>query len=238
LGQFRLADSSILPDNCAVQSEPFYNGIVDFRVVPEISASLHQRDRVTPGPLKIAIVGNRLDAELESPFIEFLQQLTFLPVQFIFVGEFRKFEQWCQRFPALIGNASVLGYQDDLVHALSQFDVFLNYSRMGGGNSALYAMRAGLPILTLKQGDVFAVAGAEFGFNSYAEIAQEILTFTADAEYLHARSKLALSKAAEIIDKRSDINTLISMLAANTLFETAGFVQANLNVQEVSRDKN
>jgi hypothetical protein len=237
LGQFRLADSSILPDNCAVQSDLFYSGIIDFRIVPDIAVSAHQRQHDGEGPLQIAIVGNRLDAELEDSFFTFLQQLTSLPVRFVFVGEFDKLEYWCQRFPAIAGKTSALGFQRDLVSALNQCDVFLNYPRTGGGNSALYAMRSGLPILTLTQGDVFAVAGAGFGFNSYADIKQEIFTCIADAEYLRSRSELALQKAAEIIDKRSDINTLISTLSANPLFETTGFVQANLNAQGASRDK-
>ncbi|MDX5407657.1 MAG: glycosyltransferase family 4 protein [Chromatiaceae bacterium] len=232
LGQFRLADSSILPDNCAVQSERFYSGIVDFRIVPEIAASSHQRDDVRQGPLQIAIVGNRLDAELESSFFAFLQELTVLPVHFVFVGEFEKQDYWYQCFPELVEKVSALGFQYDFVSALDQCDVFLNYPRAGGGNSALYAMRSGLPVLTLRQGDVFAVAGEDFGFNSYADIKQEIATLIADAEYLRSRSQLALQKAANIIDKRSDINTLIRTLVANPLFETAGFVREKLHAGE------
>lgn len=237
MGQFRLADSSILPDNCTVQSEQFYRGIIDFRVVPEIAVSARQREHEREGPLQIAIVGNRLDAELEDAFFAFLQQLTSLDVRFVFVGEFDKLEYWCQRFPAIAAKTSALGFQTDLVSALDQCDVFLNYPRSGGGNSALYAMRSGLPILTLRKGDVFAVAGDEFGFNAYAEIKQEIMTFIADAEYLRTRSQLAAEKAAEIIDKRSDINTLINTLSANPLFETTGFVRANLHAGGTRCDK-
>jgi len=237
LGQFRLADASILPDNCAIKSDLFYQGIVDFRVVPDIAENTQQGARMQQLPLQIAIVGNRLDAELDNTFFDFLLELMPLPVYFVFVGEFSQFPKWCLRYPVLQERATVLGYQSELVSALSQFDVFLNYPRMGGGNSALYAMRAGLPVLTLKQGDVYAVAGAAFGLNSYSEIKQELSRMTLDLTYLSLRAELARQKAAEIIDQRSDINTLIRMLSASPLFDYAGFLHAKLEIEGVNGDE-
>lgn len=237
LGQFRLADASILPDNCKVKSDQFYEGIVDFRFVPNIAENTQQGVRIPSLPLQIAIVGNRLDTELDSAFFDFLQELMLLPVHFIFVGEFNQFALWRQRYPVLEQRTMILGYQNELLRALSQFDIFLNYPRVGGGNSALYALRAGLPVLTLKQGDVYAVAGEDFGLNSYAEIKQELSRMTLDLTYLRSRAELARHKAAEIIDKRSNINKLISMLSASPLFDCAGFVHKKLEIEGVQGDE-
>lgn len=226
LSQFRLADPSISRDGVTITDTDFLQGILDYRMVPKISSSDAAKPSLSDGPFNIAIIGNRLDVELKDDFFRFLASLLPFNVRFIFIGEFANYPDWCQKYAFLLQHAESKGFQSELTTALAGCHAFLNYPRVGGGHSALYAMRAGLPVLTLKHCDVYSVAGS--GFDSYADIKQEILQLIASEDYLQQQSLQALKKAAAIVEQRSDITELITMLSSSPLFNRPGFVNTDL----------
>lgn len=112
-----------------------------------------------------ALVGNRLPAELSGPFqsgvADLLEQHPM--VDLVFVGHALDehpdaFVAFCNRFRQRIWN---LGYQPNLMGAYTTVDAYLNPFRQGGGQSAYLAMRAGVPVLSLNQGDVAEHLGKE-----------------------------------------------------------------------------
>lgn len=222
LSQFRLADPSISRAGVTISDTDFLQGILDYRMIPKINRSDAAKPSLSDGPFNIAIIGNRLDIELKDDFFRFLATLLPFNVRFIFFGEFATYPDWCQKYAFLLQHAVAKGFQSELTSALADCHAFLNYPRVGGGHSALYAMRAGLPVLTLKHCDVYSVTGS--GFDTYAEIKQEILQLIASEDYLQQQALQAVQTAAAIVEQRSDINELITMLSSSPLFNRPGFV--------------
>lgn len=227
LSQFRLADSSISRDGLNITHPDFLNGIIDFRFVPNIKSVYTPKPSSLESSFNIAIVGNRLDTELKDDFFIFLESLLDFKVRFIFIGNFATYQDWCRRYSFLAGHSESLGFQSDLQESLSNCHVFLNYPRMGGGHSALYAMRSGLPVLTLKNCDVYSVLG--YGFDSYQDIQEELLKLITSEDYLVGQSLKSQSIAADILDKNENIYTLMEKLTSSSLFNLPGFISTNFD---------
>ncbi len=164
-----------------------------------------------PAAFIFAVVGGRLDDEIDARFLDLLESIVSHPSAHIaMMGRFEGFETVVGARPKLLGRASFLGYRSDLVATLRTCNAFLNPNRAGGGRSGAYAQYAGLPVLSLRHGDVASTIGEENGCDSYADIAQRALRLMTDpSEQVQGRAA-ALARSTEVIGVKRLVSRILT----------------------------
>lgn len=158
-----------------------------------------------------AVVGVRLDDEVDGRFLDLLEIITADPRAHVaMMGRFEEFDGALAGRPALAGRVSFLGYRQDILSVFAVCDAYINPDRTGGGRSGAYAMHAGLPVLSLRRGDVAGAVGPERCSSSYPEMAAEAARLMEDPVHLAGRQKEALARARELIGVRGLIARILS----------------------------
>jgi len=145
----------------------------------------------------IAIVGNRLNTELNEEFFECINKILEVnsDVGFVFIGQVNAL--WTNiesTIPA--ENCYNLGYCRELYETYKILDMYMNPKRIGGGFSAEIAMEAGLPIVTLPDCDVSYRAGANFVVESYDEMVTYICKCVEDKLFFEEKRKMVKERVA------------------------------------------
>jgi hypothetical protein len=163
------------------------------------------------GAFVFAVVGGRLDDEVDGRFLNLLESIVENPNAHIaMMGRFDRFDTVMGVRPRLAGRVSFLGYRKDLLATLRICNAFLNPNRTGGGRSGAYAQYAGLPVLSLRYGDVASTIGEENGCISYAEIAERAARLMTDpSERVQGRAA-ALARAGEVIGVKRLVTRIYS----------------------------
>jgi hypothetical protein len=158
-----------------------------------------------------SVVGVRLDVEVDGRFLDLLETITADPRAHVaMIGNFARFEAALAPRPALAGRVSFLGYRKDVLSVLQVCDAYINPDRTGGGRSGAYALHAGLPVLSLRRGDVAGAIGPERCCDSYEEMAAEAARLIDDPARLAARREDALARAGELIGVRGVIARILA----------------------------
>ncbi|EIW90262.1 Multimeric flavodoxin WrbA family protein [Alishewanella agri BL06] len=176
----------------------------------------------------LAVLGNRLDAEITDEFISMLLQLPTKAYFIVFAGVFRGYDALCAKYPALKDMSVNAGYQQDLVAFMQLVDVYVNPPRSGGGLSALCALSVSVPVLTLKTGDVYAYAGDEFAVATLSDMLSKLRSFHQDPARLTALKTQAGARFL-VLEQQSDKYTdLFDKVVAGPLFNQPSFtVESN-----------
>lgn len=120
-----------------------------------------------------AVVGNRLAMECDEQFFACLDTICRSGgIHIFFIGPYAGLDSITSQYHYLRENCTHSKYERDLMAAYHQCDGYINPMRKGGGTSAVYAMQAGMPVLTLPKGDV-SIAGSSFPqISSFEELAK------------------------------------------------------------------
>jgi len=163
------------------------------------------------GAFVFAVVGGRLDDEVDNRFLDLLESIVVQPSAHIaMMGRFDRFDTVVGGRPRLSGRVSFLGYRNDLLATLRTCNAFLNPNRTGGGRSGAYAQYAGLPVLSLRHGDVASTIGEENGCASYAEMTERALRLMSDpAEQAQGRAA-ALARSTEVIGVKRLVSRILT----------------------------
>jgi glycosyltransferase involved in cell wall biosynthesis len=158
-----------------------------------------------------AVVGGRLDDEVDGRFLDLLESIVEHPSAHIaMMGRFEQFEAVVGTRARLSGRVSFLGYRTDLLATLRTCNAFLNPNRTGGGRSGAYAQYAGLPVLSLRHGDVASTIGEENGCDSYTDMAQRALRLISDpCEQAQGRAA-ALARSTEVIGVKRLVSRILT----------------------------
>lgn len=129
----------------------------------------------------IAIVGNRLDEEMDAPFIRTMQDIVRKDgrCRFMIIGSCHRDFSAC----SLEGKVKNLGYQEDLTGVLASADLFLNPVRAGGGGSAVRAVSVDVPVITLPGCDVAMNVGDAFLCDSLEDVPDLVWRYSNDEEF-------------------------------------------------------
>ncbi|MGA3023315.1 MAG: hypothetical protein ABSF98_00960 [Bryobacteraceae bacterium] len=176
--------------------------------LPPRSATLQRAALEIPDDAFVLVVaGNRLDDDVTGEFATAVAGLLeTAPRAFaVLVGPFAGQASLSRRTRAI-------GFQTDLLAVYEIGDAFLNPPRLGGGSSAAFALAMGLPVLTLAEGDVAAVAGEAFVFPSFAAIEAEVRRLMADTTYRESRRAQARSRWNEISDRQRMMAALLGWI--------------------------
>ncbi len=158
----------------------------------------------------IAVVGNRLDLEVDKLFLQFIEALVGeLPqIEVLFIGKYLQYEESIQEYSNLKKKSNYIGIQEDLLAVYEICDLYLNPPRSGGGFSAIDALSKAMPVLTFAGGDVAEVSYHEWEMESYEDMKDIIETFIKDQKAF----RKAKMKARELGDHWVDSKSLIEAI--------------------------
>jgi glycosyltransferase involved in cell wall biosynthesis len=183
--------------------------------LPDRSAVLTREQLGLPNDAYvIAVVGNRLDEEMNDDFCAELSEfLLSTPRAFLaLMGIFQGYGRLVRKMP-VIGRQSVfLGHQKDILAVYDCCDAYLNPPRGGGGSSAAFALAVGLPVFTRSGGDVANIVGNQFIFRSLSEVKNFVEKSLVDHEHRQQWAKKAKSRFAEISDREGMLSHIIQQI--------------------------
>ncbi len=151
----------------------------------------------------IAVVGNRLDSEIDLEFVAVMQRILekSSAAAFAIIGEVEKVKNY---FTELIfsGRVFYLGFCNDLVGTYGIMNLYMNPRRMGGGYSAMMALAAGIPVISLPECDVAEHVGKELLAKNYQEMEEMTLRYIADPQFYESKRQYAQKRSEENTEEK------------------------------------
>lgn len=181
-----------------------------FDVKPPSTALTRQQFGIPKDVFLFVVVGLRLSQDVDDRFLELLCQICEHPNAHIgFAGNFDDYEEKVGHHPSLRGRTTHLGLQEDIMGVYQISDAFLNPIRKGGGSAIVYAMQAGLPILSLPFGDA-GMATVGFpqlaDYDAIAHRAQELMT---NKNVLNDYQARARAEAPKFSDRKALLDKIL-----------------------------
>lgn len=176
---------------------------------------------LSEGKFVLIIVGWRLDAEVDSAFLEMLERVVKQneQIEAAFMGVFDSFAARMKSYPLLEENSRFLGKQMDALAVLKCCSLYVNPKRNGGGSSVSEALYQGLPAVTLPIGDVSVAAGEKFWVPDYGAMERQILRCAEDSEYYRQMAGDARERAEQLLDSGNGFGTVISEIENELILE-------------------
>ncbi len=151
----------------------------------------------------LAIVGNRLNFELDDDFLRLLDKCcNELNTFVVFISSYEFNNEQKKQYKYLYKNSKNMGYQNDLLAIMEHVDLYVNPRRTGGGTSAIYSLYKGKPVITLNFGDVATNVGSEFCCETYSEMYNLIKKYYSDKDFYLKQSVIAKEKALILTDTK------------------------------------
>ena len=140
----------------------------------------------------IAIVGNRLDEEIDEDFLNVMTRIAKEVPNccFVMIGNVSAIKNLFDKL-SFKNQIIQLGYCEQLIATYKIMDIYLNPKRRGGGFSGAMALVAELPVVTLPDCDVSANVGEKFTVDDYDEMIDTVKRYCYDKEYYYNQKKLA-----------------------------------------------
>ena len=160
-------------------------------------ASAEKQDRPELGlpedKFLIAVVGNRLDEEMDEEFIGVMKSILERTenTAIVTVGDMKEKKNLFAG-TEFENRMYHLEWQKNLLKTYTALDLYLNPNRNGGGHSGLMAVVSGIPVVTLPGNDVASNAGERFVVADYDEMVREVCRYVTDEEYYRLQSEAAL----------------------------------------------
>lgn len=140
----------------------------------------------------IAVVGNRLDEEVDLEFAQVMKHIMedHEEAAFVIIGKTEKVKEYFLE-EQYQNRIFYLGYCQDLMGIYGMMDFYMNPKRRGGGFSSQMALAAGIPVMTLPNCDVAYHVGEKFTVEDYPAMEKKIGTCIEDKSYYEELKRLA-----------------------------------------------
>ncbi|WP_026508103.1 glycosyltransferase [Butyrivibrio sp. MC2013] len=159
-----------------------------------------------------AVVGTRLDLEMDEGFLDILKKLAAKDIVTVIVGGYEGYQDLIKDDSDLAAHILNPGAVLDLPGFFSCIDIYINPRRVGGGTSAADALNSGVPVVTVRCGDVAAISGDEFCVDSYDDIYERVLELAGDDGYYSQMSTIARKKASVLCDGAGEFIRMITKI--------------------------
>lgn len=159
----------------------------------------------------ITIVGNRLPVEMTDDFIHILKDLfdQRTNVSLLLIGSYENYQKDFDD-EIFFGRVHYVSHQKDLLPILRLTNLYLNPPRKGGGTSALIALYAGVPVLTLPDCDVAGNVGQAFTYAQTGDLVRMVERYQIDERFYKEQQELGLRHVAELMDSSSKLKEVIT----------------------------
>lgn len=175
--------------------------VVNYQL-PERHSCFYERSQfgLKESDFVIGLVGNRLDTEIDASFIKVIRQiLNIFDVHFLIIGTISN----KRRITENVERAERIHFAGELQEAdqvMGLIDVYCNPMRNGGGRSSFEALAHGIPVITMKYGDVYYTCGEVFSVNDKGEYVRSVEKYITDSEYMIRMREAAKERAGYLSD--------------------------------------
>lgn len=166
----------------------------------------------------LAVVGTRLDSDVNLEFLHTMQPLTEENCHLLFVGKFDSYKRWCKKLPWLRAYSTSLGMVDDVTGILTCADLYVNPNRLGGGFSVAEGFDAGIPAVTTPYGDVAVAAGEAFWVKDYGEMAAQIKKYHKDTSFYDTMVTAAKQRLEELTGESGSFTKAVQSMLESPRF--------------------
>ncbi|MEM6682902.1 MAG: glycosyltransferase family 4 protein [Pseudomonadota bacterium] len=184
--------------------------------LPQCDTPTERADFGFPATARIAIVvGMRLSWECDDAFLRVLDSAAqrHRDLHFVFVGPIDKPDEFLRHYPTLAGKVKLLGFRHDVLAITRACDLYINPFRQGGGTSAIFAMSAGLPVITKTGGDVADLWSGDDSAQGTAEFSARLSACLDDESVYDRLSKHALARWGVKSDMANMAQAIADLLA-------------------------
>ncbi len=148
----------------------------------------------------LLVIGTRLEADLTDEFMEMLDGLlNDERLSVLFVGQL-DYEHIVCPYKNVLDRSNHISHAQDLLSIVELGDLYINPTRMGGGTSALFALKKGKPVVTVDYGDVALNAGDEFCVSDYESMQDIIKKYLDDSSFYESMSNIAKQRASTLTE--------------------------------------
>ncbi|MCI8483299.1 MAG: glycosyltransferase family 4 protein [Lachnospiraceae bacterium] len=204
MSEYLLVGRKLVGDEERLERLESYQKVIETVVNYELPENTREYRRaefgISEDSFVVGVIGNRLDIELTDEFIDVIENiLQHTDVHFIIVGGMRnnsKIEKKISKSERL----HFTGFLDEGNQAIKLFNIYCNPKRTGGGRSSFEALAQGVPVITLKHGDVYHTCGDDFAVDTYDEFSQQIDRYIKDQAYYQQVKEKALKRAEVLSD--------------------------------------
>lgn len=171
---------------------------------------------ISDGAFVMAIVGGRLDNEMDEQFMSFLNDTIRDNMLVIIIGGCKTLESKLLKYPRLKNYILNFGFCGDVLSRLELCDLYINPTRKGGGTSAVEAMFKGKPVVTVNYGDVAGIVGERFSCENYAEMRKLIERYYEDKEFYDMQARYAKEAADICMDSETEFVRILKEFEKRT----------------------
>ncbi|MEM7569631.1 MAG: glycosyltransferase [Pseudomonadota bacterium] len=203
----RLLGRAGVPASQLTQFPPAYR-------LPVHSASVDRESLgVAQDAFVFAIVGMRLENDLTPAFLAMLADIAAqVPsAHFLLVGPLANTDIVTQAAGDLAPRTTILGVRPDVLDILQVCDAYLNPPRQGGGTSAAWALSQGLPVVTLRDGDVAGISGEDFCVDDASDFVFRAAALASNKALYSAQRSAAEQCWARLSDEEGRVRALVSV---------------------------
>ncbi|MFT8363956.1 MAG: glycosyltransferase [Sporolactobacillus sp.] len=163
----------------------------------------------------LAVVGNRLDVEVNETFLNELNQILIKvsTTYVLFIGSFEKYQLVLQNYPLFRDRSKSMGYTQDIQAVYSCCDFYINPHREGGGSSAAEAMSEGVPVITDPNGDVYNQLWMDQSFTDVNEVIGYLQKCIEQPSFYQHEKQKSLDKAENLFDSERMMRDLINKVS-------------------------
>ena len=206
-----------------------YRNLTEDHVISDVFTShlAPQEGDKTRGELSLpedapigVVVGGRLQSEITEEFINALKPAMENGMYLLVLGGIdalkSKFQEWLGK---LYDQMIMPGMVSDPLAYLDHCFIYRNPYRDGGGTSSVEAMSKGVPVVTIRKGDVYTNTGEEFGVADYEEMKDKIIEYMENLEYHNRMSDVARKRAELMLDSSTAFMRVMNEFEKRMLLE-------------------
>ena len=177
----------------------------DLAVKPPSSALTREQFLIPEDSFVFSVVGMHLQIDVDGTLLEMFEKIAVNSrAHFLFAGNFAGYSEKLEAHQSLRQTTTFIGFHEDNMAVHNITDVFINPARSGGGTGVVYALRAELPVLSLRVGDGGLVTRAFPEIRDYDHMSEIALKMMEDQTLLDTYKDISRGEAPKFTGQLID----------------------------------
>ena len=178
---------------------------------PTLEGEFTRSEKGLPeGKFIFATVGYRLPEECNDEYWKMLDEICAeSDSHMLILGPYLNLEKTIAHLPALSANITHIEFEANILAMYELCDAYLCPERLGGGTSAVYALYAKLPVLSLPVGDTQLASNIFPEISTYEEMKQVAIKITRDIKMLENYKSIAAKGQKNVTTRKQFIGKIL-----------------------------